>query len=130
MEQQATVSFYSAQVFRESRHPHNMRRMDEPDTFGVVCGECGDSIEMYLRLDGESIREAAFVTDGQEAIIACGSQLTRMVEGLTLDAASGITAEELIAALGGLPGPKHHCARLTVNALQEALASWRMDGAR
>jgi len=130
MEQSAIALFYSAQVFQESRHPHNMRRMDQPDTFGVVCGECGDSIEMYLRLEGASIREATFVTDGQEAIIACGSQLTRMVEGLTLDAASGITAEILIAALGGLPAPKHHCARLTVNALQEAISSWRIDGPR
>lgn len=103
--------------------------MDKPDTFGVLCGECGDSIEIYLRLDGERIQEATFVTDGKEAIIACGSQLTRMVEGLTLDEASGMTADALIAALGGLPEPKHHCARLTVNALQEAIASWRMDGA-
>lgn len=129
MEQQATAFPYSAQVFRESRQPHNRRRMDKPDTFGVLCGECGDSIEIYLRLDGERIQEATFVTDGKEAIIACGSQLTRMVEGLTLDEASGMTADALIAALGGLPEPKHHCARLTVNALQEAIASWRMDGA-
>lgn len=115
---------YSLKVIQEVAHPQNMRRMSDPDTFGIVRGGCGDTMEIYLRLDGEKILEATFMTNGRESAIACGNMLTTMVRGLTMEEAGKISSEELIAALGGLPESKRHCAGLTVSALQAAFASW------
>jgi nitrogen fixation NifU-like protein len=84
-------------------------------------------MEIYLRLDGEWIKEATFMTDGHEAAIACGSMLTSMVRGRSMEAAGKISSEELMEALGGLPEAKHHCAKLTGNTLQEAITNWRAD---
>ncbi len=42
-----------------------------------------------------------------------------------MEAAGKISPEELMAALGGLPEAKHHCAKLTVNTLPEAIADRR-----
>lgn len=115
---------YSAGVIAESSNPSNMGRMLEPDAYGIVHGSCGDTVEIYLRLDGNRIETVTFTTDGRESVIACGSILTKMVRGLSLEEAGNITPEGLIAALGGLPKIKAHCANLMLSALWDAIANW------
>jgi len=125
MEQQEQAVSYSIKVIQEAAHPKNMARMVAPDVCGIIHGCCGDTMEIYLRLTGDRIKEATFMTDGQEPAIACGSILTTMLPGLLLEEAEKITAEDLIAALDGLPQAKVHCAKLMANTLQEAVANWR-----
>ncbi|HUV90639.1 MAG TPA: iron-sulfur cluster assembly scaffold protein [Anaerolineae bacterium] len=120
---------YSAKVIEEAAHPKNVGRMPESDAWGIIRGCCGDTMEVYLRLDGERIREATFVTDGHESAIACGSMLTTMVRGMTLEEAGAIEPEDLIRALDGLPASKRHCAKLTVNTLREAISNSRARSA-
>lgn len=120
---------YSATVLAEARNPRNRGRMANADACGIVHGCCGDTMEIYLWLDGESIQQATFMTDGHESAVACGSMLTTLVRGLSLEEAGQIRAEDLIAALDGLPEAKAHCAKLTVNTLQKAIANWRQDRA-
>ena len=115
-------AIYSDKVIQEAHHPSNLGRMPEPDTRAVVRGWCGDTMEIYLRLEGQKIQEATFMTDGCGPSVACGSTLTQMIQGLSLDQASQIRPEDLLETLGGLPEDSVHCAELTVNTLQEALA--------
>jgi nitrogen fixation NifU-like protein len=115
-------ALYSAKVIEEAHHPKNLGRMAEPDTCGIVHGWCGDTMEVYLRLNGARIIEATFMTDGCGPSVACGSMLTTMVQGLSLEEAGGIKAEDLVAALDGLPEESLHCAELAVNTLHEAIA--------
>ena len=113
---------YSGKVVEEFYYPSNLGRMLEPDARGVVRGWCGDTMEIYLRLDGEKIRAATFMTDGCGPTVACGSMLTRMVVGKSLEDAGKILPEDLLKALDGLPEENVHCAELAVNTLQEAIA--------
>jgi len=101
--------------------------MSDPDAYGIIHGCCGDTMEIYLRLDGDRIEEATFMTDGRESAIACGSVLTKMVRGMSFKEAGKIMPEDLIAALDGLPEAKVHCANLTLNTLREAIASRRAE---
>ena len=116
---------YSAQVIEESSAPSSMGPMSEPDAHGMIRGCCGDAMEIYLRLDGDRIEEATFMTDGRESAVACGSMLTRMATGMSLGEAGMITQEYLVAALDGLPEAKVHCANLALNTLRGAMANWR-----
>jgi NifU-like protein involved in Fe-S cluster formation len=129
MEQQQELKqvAYSARVIEEAVHPKNMRRMPDPDARGIIHGCCGDTMEIYLQLDRQTIKEAAFMTDGHESAIACGSVLTTIVCGRSMEEASKISPEELMETLGSLPEAKHHCAKLRVNTLQEAITNWRAD---
>jgi nitrogen fixation NifU-like protein len=115
--------YYSAKVVEEFYHPKNLGPMEEPDARGRVLGPCGDTMEFYLRLDGGRIERAAFMTDGCGATVACGSMLTQMIEGVSLEEASAITAEALTAALDGLPEEHAHCAELAINTLQATINS-------
>jgi len=123
VEQERTL--YSAKVIEEAHNPSNVGRMPEPDAYGIVHGWCGDTMEIYLRLDGERIQEATFMTDGCGPAIACGSMLTTMVQGISLEEAGQVAPEDLITTLDGLPDESTHCAELAVSTLREALANRR-----
>ena len=116
-------AIYSDKVIQEAHHPSNLGRMPAPDASAVVRGWCGDTMEIYLRLEGKKIQEATFMTDGCGPSVACGSTLTQMVQGLSLEQASQIRPEDLLETLDGLPEDNVHCAELTVNTLQEAVAN-------
>jgi len=121
-------ALYSAKVLEEARSPHNLGRMEEPDAYAIVQGWCGDTMEIYLRLNGARIESATFMTDGCGPSVACGSMLTRMVQGLTLDEGSKVPAEDLVSALDGLPEESTHCAELAVDTLQKAMTGRRQEG--
>jgi nitrogen fixation NifU-like protein len=116
---------YSDKVVEEFYNPSNLGRLPEPDARGIVRGWCGDTMEIYLRLEGEKIQEATFMTDGCGPTVACGSMLTKMVTGKSLEDADEILPEDLLEALGGLPDENVHCAELAVSTLQNALFNWR-----
>lgn len=118
---QEARTYFSAKVVEEFYHPKNVGVIMGPDGCGSVLGPCGDTMEIYLRLDGPRIVKAAFMTDGCGPTIACGSMLTQLVETRSLEEAAAITPEDLTAALGGLPEEHAHCALLAVNTLRAAL---------
>ncbi|MBN1135536.1 MAG: iron-sulfur cluster assembly scaffold protein [Anaerolineae bacterium] len=120
-------AMFSARVLAEARCPQNMGVMDDFDAYGLVFGPCGDTMEIFLRLDGGRIEKAAFMTDGCGPTVACGSILTSMVRGKSPAQAAAIETEELITALDGLPPEHIHCATLAVNTLREAIADCRPE---
>jgi nitrogen fixation NifU-like protein len=85
-------------------------------------------MEIYLRLNGESIEEATFFTDGCGPTVACGSKLTTTVTGMSLEDAGQISAQDLIDALDGLPDDSIHCAELAVQTLRTAVAALASSG--
>lgn len=111
----------SGRMLEEARRPRNRGMMLDPDAHASLSASCGDTIELFLRLNGLRIAFAAFMTNGCMPTVACGSMLTEMVRGLTLEQATAIDAGDLIIALDGLPAEHVHCATLAVNTLREAI---------
>jgi len=118
---------YSDVVLREARSPQNMGTIPDADLHGIVHGWCGDTMEIFVRLNNGMIEEATFVTDGCGATLACGSMLTQMVTGMRLEEAEWVLPEDLVKALDGLPEESMHCAGLAVSTLQNALFNWRVS---
>jgi nitrogen fixation NifU-like protein len=67
------------------------------------------------------------MTDGCKPAVACGSVLTTMVQGMTLEEAGEIEPQDVIATLDGLPTESAHCATLAVTTLREAITSYRQE---
>ena len=112
---------FSAVVLQEARQPQNMGVMLDADGHALLLGPCGDTMEIFLRLQDSRIERATFMTDGCGPTVACGSMLTRMAQDKTLEEAAVIEAADLIIALGGLPPEHVHCATLAVHTLQQVL---------
>jgi nitrogen fixation NifU-like protein len=119
---------YSETVLREAGNPKNVGLIADADLHGLVHGWCGDTMEITMRLNGETIEEATFITDGCGVTLACGSMLTQMVTRMKLAEAEWVLPEDLVKALDGLPEESLHCADLAVSTLHNALFNWRMAG--
>jgi nitrogen fixation NifU-like protein len=127
--QEREQALYSAKVLEQVHNPQYLGRMEAPDAQAVLTGWCGDTMEMYLRLNGHTIQRATFMTDGCGPSVACGNMLATLVQGATLDEASQLRPRDLLLALDGLPEESTHCAELAVNTLRKAIAQ-QEQGAR
>jgi nitrogen fixation protein NifU and related proteins len=111
---------YSEEVVDHALHPRNLGNMKDADAFGRITGPCGDTMEIWLKVRGNIIIAASFATDGCAATISTGSIATEMVKGKTLGEVLGISQQDILDALDGLPEGNQHCALLAANTLKKA----------
>ncbi|MCG8566115.1 MAG: iron-sulfur cluster assembly scaffold protein [Desulfobacterales bacterium] len=95
--------------------------MNRPDGHSKKTGECGDTIEMFIRGTQDNIMALTFVIDGCVNTLASSNAVARFVEGKDVQSAWDVTPEMIIEFLDGLPPAKHHCAELAVGTLYLAL---------
>ncbi len=115
---------YSKVVIREYRNPSNFGVLDEPDALGLIKGPCGDTMKITLKIKSGRIMKALFWTDGCGATIACGSMLTKIIKGKTLQEANDISNSQLLEALENLPIEHHHCTILSIDTLHNAINNY------
>ena len=102
----------------------NFGKMDNFDAYGKCTGECGETIEIYLKINNGRIKKSSFYTEGCVAAVVCGSVLTQMIKGKGLKEAEKIRSIDIIDEIGGLPEEEIHCAVVAENALKEAIRSY------
>ncbi len=115
---------YSEEVIAEFRDPANVGSVADADGVGIADGLCNDTMEITLKFDGDRIARCMFFTDGCGATVACGSKLTKIAIGKTVEEALEIEPEYLAGLLGGLPDDHKHCTSLAVIALKNALRNY------
>ena len=120
---------YNSIVLDHFNRPRNMGEMDRPDGVGQATNPaCGDTMRLFIRVEGNRIAEAKFLTFGCAAAIASSSMTTEMIHGKTVEETLTITKEMVSEALGGLPPTKIHCSVLAEDAIQAAVADYRKKG--
>lgn len=112
---------YSPIVIEEASNPYRMGRMMDPDGSAVHTGPCGDTMEIFLRVRGEMVVDASFLTDGCGPTVAVGSRLMRMIQGRRVSELVQMTDDELTEAVGGLPPENLHCSALALTTLYKAV---------
>jgi nitrogen fixation protein NifU and related proteins len=83
---------------------------------------CGDILRLSVKVEDKRIAEIRFKAKGCVPAMACGSALTELVAGRTLQNAGALTAEELVQRLGHLPEASAHASHLAIDALSALLA--------
>lgn len=112
---------FSNKVIELYNAPLNFGKMEDADVHAMIHGWCGDTMELYLKVNRSIIKDISFQTDGCGATLAAGSMLTTMAKGKNIEEARKINEEDLLNALGGLPDENLHCATLGVNTLRKAI---------
>lgn len=115
---------YSEQVIDHFLKPRNLGQVPQPDGFGRVTGSCGDTMEIGLRVRNGMVAAIAFGTDGCGPSIASGSMVTEMARGRPVAEALGISQQDVLDSLGGLPAESQHCALLAADTLKAALRDY------
>jgi len=115
---------YSETTIDHFMNPRNLGDMSDADGFGRVTGPCGDTMEIWLKVNSGTIHNATFMTDGCGTSIASGSMVTEMVKGKSIIEAQKISQQDVLSALGGLPKESEHCALLAADTLREAIRDY------
>jgi nitrogen fixation NifU-like protein len=113
---------YSAQLLDHFQSPRNAGEISDADAAAEIANPaCGDVLRLTLKISAGRITKARFKAKGCVAAIACGSALTELAVGKTLDEAKSLGREAVSAAVGGLPQASTHAAQLALDALYAAL---------
>ncbi|MCU0596931.1 MAG: iron-sulfur cluster assembly scaffold protein [Desulfobacterota bacterium] len=102
-------------------HSLQWKGAGEPDGHACLTGKCGETIEIFLKFNGERVKEAAYLTNGCISSKVCAALAAHMARGKSPDEITEITAQSILEFLGEFPKSEEHCAFLAAETLQEAL---------
>lgn len=112
---------YSEIVIEHNMNPRNLGSLPDADGYAQITGPCGDTLEIWLKVNANTITKTGFATDGCGTTIASGSMITEMAKGKSLADAHMISQKDVLDALDGLPKENVHCALLASDTLKAAI---------
>ena len=113
---------YSPELLDHFQNPRNPGEIEHPDsTARLENPACGDILELSLKLEGHRIADIRFRAKGCVPSIACGSAITELAKGKTVEEACAIQKEDLLRKVGGVPEASSHAAALSMETLTALL---------
>lgn len=107
-------------------NPRNVGAIEDASAIGNAGNPAdGDTVRLYLKIEGGTVVEAKVKVFGCPAAIAAASALTELIVGKTVEEALEVRNEDVSAFLGGLPEAKLHCSVLAESVLQDAISQYR-----
>ena len=116
---------YTEKTLEEAYNPKNVGELENPSGAARVTGPCGDTLQIHIKVEENKIVDCKFITDGCGASMACGSVVTELVKGKTIEEAFWIGNKDVLSVLGGLPEENIHCSVLAVDTLRAALEDYK-----
>jgi len=118
---------YSAALLDHFQNPRNAGELENPDAAARLENPvCGDILELSLRLEKKQletsrIADIRFRAKGCVPAMACGSAITELVKGKSVEEARQLSREELVSQVGGLPPASEHASHLAIDTLAALL---------
>ena len=81
---------YQEVILDHNRRPHNFRTIDQARHAEGYNPLCGDRLTVYLKMDGDRIKDASFQGSGCAISKASASLMTDSVKGKTLEEARAL----------------------------------------
>lgn len=99
-------------------------RLNDADASASVTGPCGDTMEFYLNIADDTVKEVRFHADGCGYTSACGAITAFYADGRRLGEAMFVSPGLILKTLGNVPEDHRHCAILAATALYKAVADY------
>jgi nitrogen fixation NifU-like protein len=104
-------------------NPRNYGKIENPDAMGIGKNpHNNEMVEIYLRLEGDTIKEIRFMAIGCMSTIVTGSIFTDMLVGETIQEGESV-AEEFMANLVNAPEEQRACGEMVAKAFLAALVN-------
>ncbi len=114
---------HSARLLDHFQNPRNAGELAGATAVAETSNPvCGDILKLWARVEDGIVAQVGFQCRGCVAAMACGSALTELIAGQTLEAARAVTAAKVEAAVDGLGSASKHAAVLAVDVLRKLLA--------
>ena len=113
---------YSAELLDHFQNPRNPGTVANADaTAQLENPACGDILKLTLKLEEGIIADIRFLAKGCVAAMACGSAITELAKGKTVDAARQLSREDVRQKVGALPEASGHASHLAIETLNALL---------
>jgi nitrogen fixation protein NifU and related proteins len=113
---------YSTALLDHFQNPRNVGDVPSPAaTVQLENPACGDVLKLTARLENDRITEIGFRAKGCVPAMACGSAITTLVKGKTIEEARAIQRDQLITEVDGLPQAASHAGHLAMDTLAALL---------
>ena len=114
-------------VFKDHlAHPRNAGELTDANAVADETNPiCGDRLRLSLLVVDDRIEAVRYLAYGCPPTLVCGSILTELISGKTVEEARALRRADLVDAIGGLPSRKHHAASLAIETLNSALSQRR-----
>jgi nitrogen fixation protein NifU and related proteins len=113
---------YSAELLDHFQNPRNAGVVEQADaTARLENPACGDILELSLHLEGDRIADIRFRAKGCVPAMACGSAVTELAKGKSVEVARESRSEPLAQKVGWLPEASGHAGQLAIDALRALL---------
>lgn len=113
---------FNAKLLDHFEHPRNTAAVGRPDASAEVENPvCGDVLWIAMQVEAGRVEAISFRARGCVPAMACGSAVTELARGRSVEEARKITREQVIEAVGGLPPASGHAAQLALDALLSVL---------
>jgi NifU-like protein involved in Fe-S cluster formation len=107
-------------------HPRNAGELTDANAVADETNPiCGDRLRLSLLVVDDRIEAVRYLAYGCPPTLVCGSILTELISGKTVEEARALTRADIVDAIGGLPSRKHHAASLAIETLNSALSQRR-----
>lgn len=127
---EAALKRFGPKVVARWINPLFMSEMLAPTCVGSAMDPgYGDTVTLYLKLDGQTISQAAFMASGCGPTIVCGDAAAELAQGKTLEEAAKLGMSDILHLLETLPEDKHRSATLAIAALHGAVAKGKQNDA-
>lgn len=110
--------------FERWRNPKFYGPIPDADSYARLKGQCGDTMEMFLKILDGRVARAGYVTDGCSSSGIAGSFAAELATDKTFEEVLDLRGEDVLQAIGRFPENEKHCAHLAIRTLQEALNSY------
>ena len=121
MKAMLAASGYAAPAIEYYIEKKHMGEIANADHVSELTGTCGDTMAIYLKLDGEVIADAKYQVMGCAGAVSSAMAVVDLIKGKTLDEARKICDGDVFGLIEDIPAKKHHCVQLSVKTLQKAM---------
>ncbi len=98
----------------------DMGSLANADHVSELTGQCGDTMKIFLKMNGEIIEIAKIQVLGCPGAISAAMVAMEMIKGKTIEEARTITDRDIFRKLVQIPDQKQHCIRLAVKTMNKA----------
>ena len=98
-----TRTAYGEVGFQRWRKPLYRGAMEDADGYGRLTGTCGDTMQIFLKLEKDRVKAATFLTDGCGSSAVCGSLAAELSLGKTPDELADFSGEKILEFWGFSP---------------------------
>jgi nitrogen fixation NifU-like protein len=112
---------YSAKAIKYYTEKPYMGTLPNADQCSEMVGSCGDTMEVYLKVEDNVIQDVRYQVMGCAGAVSAAMAAVDIVKGKTISEAKNLTDGDVFRLLEEIPVKKHHCIQLAVKTFLKAI---------